>query len=202
MPAVIVVAVLRRVVNSERFRSGVRSAFARDKEGDQAASSDIDDVMEAPGPGLIGRLARVLLIVAAAAGISWAIGQLIARRLSRGDESSDEFELAVVMGGKEFRSYAEQLRSGTVTTIWGGTSLDLRAAALSPGGADLELRTIMSGTEVRVPPTWRVEIDQTVSAGEFAVDLPGADDLPEGAPTLRIRATTRIGGVLVTSTRR
>ena len=31
-------------------------------------------------------------------------GQAISRRLSRGDDSSDEFTVAAILGGKQFRS--------------------------------------------------------------------------------------------------
>lgn len=124
---------------------------------------------------------------------------IVSRRLTLGDESSDEFRTATIMNGKEFHSHAEHLRSGTAITSLGEMALDLTEATLDPAGASLELDTTMGGIEVRVPVYWSIEIDQEARGGGLEVDVPLAEDLPEDAPKLHIHAVTRMGGGQVTA---
>lgn len=200
MPAVVFIVLMRRFVDPQRCQTAVRRALGRGGDG-VVESGEAVEVAAAAGPGALGRVGRAFVALTLVTAVTAIVGQLVARRLSYGDESSDDVRLAVIMGGAEFSSFAPQLRSASAIAFWAGLSLDLRDASLGPGGADLELRTIMGGVEVRVPDSWRVEIDQTVSAGEFEVDLPGMEGLPDDAPVLRIRSVTTIGGGLVTSTR-
>lgn len=145
------------------------------------------------------RFAQGGLVFLGASTITWLAGLALANKLTQGDEDSDDFQLASIMGGKEFHSHAQHLRSGTVITSLGGIELDLREATLDPSGANLELRTTMGGVEVRVPQYWVVEVDQDALGGELQVDVTSAEDLPEDAPQLHIHAVTRIGGGLVTA---
>jgi hypothetical protein len=78
-------------------------------------------------------------------------------------------------------------------------ALDLRGAALHPDGADLELEAVMGGIAVVLPTGWRVTVDQTSSGGAIDLDLPDPETLPGDAPTLRIRAVARNGGIAVGS---
>lgn len=153
------------------------------------------------GLGLLRRRrsAQAGLLVLGATTAAWISGLMLARKLTRGDEGSDDFQLATIMGGREFHSHARQLRSGTVITSLGGIELDLREATLDPSGADLELRTTMGGIEVRVPQYWVVEVDQDALGGQLEVDVAAAADLPDDAPRLHIHAVTRMGGGLVTA---
>ncbi len=201
MPAVVFIAIVRRIVNSRRFETAVRASLGRGADDDLVEASAPVDATETAGRSILGGAVRALLLLTVVTAATWVVGQLVARRMSYGDATSDDFQLVVAMGGSEFHSYAPQLRSAKAITFWSGLLLDLRHASLGPDGADLELRIVMAGVEVRVPSSWRVEVDQSVSAGEFKVDLPGMEELPDDAPTLRIRSTTTIGGGLVTSTR-
>ena len=201
MPAVVFIALALRFVNRQRLKTAVQRSSGRGADEAVAAADAPLEMAEGAGPSLLGRVGRSFVALTLVTAVTWLVGQLVARRLSYGDEHSDDFRLAVIMRGTEFRSSAAQLRSATAITFWGGLSLDLRDVSLGPAGADLELRTIMGGVEVRVPHSWRVEIDRTVSAGEFEIDLPGNEELPDDAPVLRIRSVTTIGGGLVTSTR-
>ena len=60
------------------------------------------------------RLARLGLKVGAVLVGLWALGQVLARRRTVGDEASDEFELAAYFGGVQRRSSATSLRRGGV----------------------------------------------------------------------------------------
>lgn len=142
------------------------------------------------------RAAMFLMAVQAAAAM---IGQVIARKLTQGDESSNEFQVAAFFGGKSFESHAAGLRSGSVITSMGGVEIDLREATLDPAGADLELKTTMGGVQVLVPDHWAVDLSSETVAGECQARVTAIEELPEDAPRLHVHAATRMGGVLVTT---
>jgi len=189
----------RRISGSESFRKRVRAARGCDKG---MVESDHGEAVLAPeGTILRIKLLRVLVVFVGLSVAAWITGLLVAQRLTYGAEDSDEFQSAVIMGGKESRSRAPQLKSATAITCLGGMALDLREATLDPSGASLELRTTMGGIEVRVPPSWAVEVDQETLGGALEVDVTSQDDLPEDAPKLHIHAVTRMGGGLITARR-
>jgi hypothetical protein len=130
---------------------------------------------------------------------AWVTSLVISTRLTRGDESSDDFRVATIMNGGEFSSHAANLRSGTAITIMGGVRIDLRDATLDPSGASLELKTVLGGLEVLVPEDWAVEVEQEVSGGDSKVNVTPIEELPEDAPRLRIHAVMRLGGAEITA---
>jgi hypothetical protein len=201
MPAVIVIELVRRIVNSERFATGIKEAMGPAGGAGAAADDPSVAVIESSDPSFLARAVRSLVVLTVLTAATWIVGQLVARRLSYGDEGSRDVRLAVIMRGAELHSYAQGLRSVEVVTFWSGALVDLRQASPGPDGADLELKNIMAGVEIRVPAAWRVEVEQTTAGGEFELDLPDMEALPDDAPTLRIHAINRVGGVLVTSTR-
>ncbi len=192
-------ALARRIVRSQRFREGVEAAFVRGRGGDLAEVDGVAEAYEGQGTTVRSRLVWALVVFVGLSVAGWITGLLIARRLTKGDESSDEFRVAAIMGGKEFHSHASHLKSGTAITSLGGMELDLREATLDPTGASLELRTTMGGIEVRVPQHWVVEVDQETVGGALEVDVPLPEELPDDAPRLHIHAVTRMGGGLVTA---
>lgn len=142
------------------------------------------------------RAAMFLMAVQAAAAL---VGQVMSRKLTRGDESSNEFQVAAFFGGKSFVSHAAGLRSGSVITSMGGVEIDLRKATLDSAGADLELKTTMGGVQVLVPDHWAVDLSSETVAGECRARVTAIEELPEDAPRLHVYAATRMGGVLVTT---
>lgn len=142
-----------------------------------------------------GPLAWMIAIEA----VAYLLGRYLERRLTSGDESSDEFRVAAICTGKEFRSHAEHLRSGSVVAGIGGVDIDLRDATLDPHGATLDLNATMGGIQLTVPEEWAVEFESDTLAGGFQADVNSADDLPPDAPKLHVHATTRMGGATITA---
>lgn len=130
------------------------------------------------------------------------LGQVVGLLLRRffahdADPYADEFDILNVMSGSELVSLADDLRAGSARTYLGGTEIDLRDAELAPGGAHLAIATYCGGTEIIVPPEWRVEVRGTPQAGGHEVNVTDPDDLPFDAPHLVIDATTICGGLEV-----
>lgn len=143
------------------------------------------------------RLGKVMLWLLALNAISWVVGSIITKRLTRGDEDSNEFSIGAVMGGKKFTSRAKALRNAEVVAALGGVDIDLRDAELDPAGAKLRLKTTMGGARIIVPDNW--VIDLTSVGTESHVDLATTppDELPVDAPHLVIEADTRLGGAQI-----
>ena len=124
---------------------------------------------------------------------------ILVRRLTEGDSESDAFSVAAIIGGVDRTSTASALRRGHVVAAVGGVNLDLREATLDPAGADLRVEAYVGGVQVSVPNTWRIPVHWEAVMGGVEASVPEPDDLPEDAPTLRIEAMARFGGVMVTA---
>ncbi len=143
------------------------------------------------------KLARPVCVFLTISAVASAMGRIVARRLSRGDEESDEFRIAAICGGKQFRSCAKHLRSGSIVVSMGGIDVDLRDATLDPAGANLDLNVTTGGVQVVVPETWAVDVEGSALAGGFDSDVTPAENLPDDAPKLHVRAVVRFGGAFV-----
>jgi hypothetical protein len=137
------------------------------------------------------KLLRTLLLVV----IAGVVGQLVAKRMTFGDESSDAFRLAAIGGGKELKSRATALRSAAALAVMGGVEIDLREATLAPGGATLDVTAVMGGVEVRLPPGWVVGVENHGKMGGVETRLTESADHQEGAPTLQVSTNAWLGGV-------
>lgn len=116
-----------------------------------------------------------------------------------------------LMGGAR-PAHAGAFNGGSVTSVLGGTHLDLTRATLAPGEtAVVDVFAVMGGTEIRVPPGWRVDIQTTTVAGgvtdqrgrgdrEDSDDEDTGDEVAELAPTaprLVIQGVVLMAGVTV-----
>jgi predicted membrane protein len=145
------------------------------------------------------KIRKPLMVILIVQGVVYLVGRLLEKKMTVGDEVSDDFQVAAICNGKEFHSRAQHLKSGSVVAGMGGVDLDLRDASLDPAGATLELNTLMGGIELTVPEGWAVDIDAETMAGEFEANVTPIEDLPDNAPRLHIHAVTRMGSALVTT---
>lgn len=138
----------------------------------------------------------VVKVVVLLAGLA-ALGQVLARRKTVGDETSDEFAIAAYVGGVQRTCRAGSLRSGSVSVVLGGVDLDLREAVLDPAGADLDLSASWGGVSLTVPREWRVLVEEKATLGGVDARVTPPDELPDDAPLLRVVAGARFGGVSI-----
>jgi predicted membrane protein len=146
-------------------------------------------------------LRRPLALFVAAVGsiiVMRIVTVLFAKQLDEGTEASDEFRRVAVMNGIDFSSRAGGLRSGAITVALGGARVDLRGATLDPGGAKLVIDNRLGGVQVLVRSDWNVTVDEELrGGGEIDIDIIPADDLPEDAPKLHVRAMTSMAGTQI-----
>jgi predicted membrane protein len=130
-----------------------------------------------------------------------AMGSVVAKRLTRGDEDADDVRLVAVVGGRNFASRASALRSVSVLAAVGGVDLDLRETTLHPDGASLDVTAVVGGVDIKLPAGWAVDLDSHSVLGGVDARLTEAADLPEGAPRLHVNVKARLGGVAIRSDR-
>ena len=116
---------------------------------------------------------------------------------SRGDAETDEVALVAIFDGIDLASRASAFRGGSMFAWYGGISVDLRAATLSPDGAHLDLHAVNGGVVIKVPEGWRVASSMRAVAG--GVDVRGAEPAEADAPTLTLDGFALFGGVAVTA---
>ena len=141
-------------------------------------------------------VSAVVKVVVLLAGLA-ALGQVLARRRTFGDETSDEFGIAAYLGGAQRTCRAGSLRRGSVSVVLGGVDLDLREATLDPAGADLDLSASWGGVNVTVPRGWRVQVEDRATLGGVDAHVTPPEELPDEAPLLRVVASARFGGVSI-----
>jgi predicted membrane protein len=134
---------------------------------------------------------RALLLVA----ITAAVAHRIAKRMTAGDDDSDEVRRVAIFGGTQLESGASALRSAGALAVLGGIEIDLRHADLDPSGATLDLIAMLGGIQVTVPSGWTVDVEIGGRYGGVDNRLAESSERPADAPVLRINANTWLGGI-------
>ncbi len=155
----------------------------------------------------MGRLVRGVICALAVFVIgilAFATGSAVYAAVARGritttdDVTSNEPTIAAIFRSGRFASRAPALRGGRVVTWFAGHDVDLRGAALDPGGAILELSVLFGGTQIAVPDGWQVRSRVRSIFGGTQVDLDQMDR-DDAAPLLEIRGLALFSGARVTS---
>ena len=116
---------------------------------------------------------------------------------SRGDAESDDVALVAIFDGIDLRSRASAFRGGSMLAWFGGISVDLREATLSPDGARLDLHALNGGISITVPEGWRVRSTMQAVAG--GVDARTVEPAAADAPTLTLEGFAAFGGISIGS---
>jgi len=108
---------------------------------------------------VIGRLFGVLMLGMFA---TMAVAASVAMQRKKeapafSDSDAEEVDLRVYFGPLDFRSTSSAFRGGSIETMFGGGTIDLRGATLHPDGAHLRTTTIFGGGKILVPNSWVVE---------------------------------------------
>jgi hypothetical protein len=123
---------------------------------------------------------------------------LVLHTIRRGSEPADSREtvhMTGILGGSNRQSNANPFRGGELVAMMGGGRIDLRKAAIPPGGqAVVDILCFMGGYEIVVPDTWIVD-DRTTAflGGNGNETRPRAD----ANATLMLRGFVMMGGVAI-----
>ena len=125
------------------------------------------DLSEAPAPR-----SRARVVPSGAGGTSWIVS---------------------VMGGNQRTGRWRVAERCNVVNFMGGAELDLHDVELSDQVTVVNVYTLMGGFEIRVPNGVDVQISKFAFMGGHEVRL-GSEPPPPGAPVIRIRLWTMMGG--------
>jgi Domain of unknown function (DUF1707)/Cell wall-active antibiotics response 4TMS YvqF len=109
--------------------------------------------------------------------------------------------LVAIMGGHDRKGWWRLAPECTVINIMGGSEIDLNDAELSERVTQLNVYSIMGGGEVRVPHGVNVQVSNFALMGGNDVKL-GNEVTSPGAPAIRIRLVSIMGGSTVTRGRK
>lgn len=111
-------------------------------------------------------------------------------------ESNDDFiNSTVVFSGSKIVSNSTNFQGGKLTTIFGGTEINLIHTKTNAKYLILETTTMFGGCEIMVPKEWNVIVKVTPIFGgvddkKFGYLIPNQDE----APTLEIKGLVAFGG--------
>lgn len=111
--------------------------------------------------------------------------------------SDDAVNAFALFGGNDVVNHSEHFERATLTALFGGNTLDLREAELSPAGAVVDATAAFGGVEVLVPTGWRIDSNGMGIFGGFEDKTAGGANLPPDAPQLTVRGLAIFGGVEV-----
>lgn len=106
------------------------------------------------------------------------------------------FDSTNILGGGKLRVTSTPLNGGKITSIMGGSEIDLSKTEIQ-GDAVIDVFTLMGGAEIRTPENWNVINDVTSIMGGFE-DSRSLQPTTDG-PTLRIKGMTIMGGIKLKS---
>lgn len=123
----------------------------------------------------------------------------LARRRPPAQPPKEKRWVVAVMGGAERRGRWRPSTRMNVVAVMGGAAIDLRNAELDAPEIHITAVTVMGGIEVIVPEGVEVDISDFALMGGNS----GPKDTPvaPGAPIVRVRAYSLMGGVAVSRKR-
>ena len=124
---------------------------------------------------------------------------IITRWRSSGKENEIKRDEVIVadgiFGGPTVASGSQNFRAASLTAVFGGVTLDLRAAKPAPEGANVKATAAFGGIELLVPHGWRVIVKATPIFGGIDDKTVHDSDLPDDAPVLTLDGLAVFGGV-------
>ncbi|MFP4047040.1 MAG: LiaF transmembrane domain-containing protein, partial [Bacteroidales bacterium] len=86
---------------------------------------------------------------------------------SKEGNDKDYIDDVAILGGNDRRITSHSFRGGKITSILGGSTVNLSDAELAQGENVLDMFTLFGGTTIIVPPNWQVKVDVTAILGGF-----------------------------------
>ena len=100
-----------------------------------------------------------------------------------------------IFGGPTVASGSQSFRAASLTAVFGGVTLDLRAAKPAPEGANVKATAAFGGIEILVPHGWRIAVKATPIFGGIDDKTVHDSDLADDAPLLNVDGLALFGGV-------
>jgi predicted membrane protein len=85
-----------------------------------------------------------------------------------GENVNDYINETNIFSGGEKQLSSHNFKGGTITSIFGGSELDMRLSKMAPGVNSIDLLCIFGGNSLKVPEDWEVKIDVNAIFGGFS----------------------------------
>lgn len=79
----------------------------------------------------------------------------------------DYIDYVHVFSGGEHQIVSDNFRGGKITSVFGGSEIDLTKASLAQGISELEVACVFGGATIIVPDNWNVKIEVVPVLGGF-----------------------------------
>lgn len=99
-------------------------------------------------------------------GQGYRFNQMGAR--NSGFDDGDFIDEVTIFSGTEKTITSQNFRGGKITSIFGGSEINLTQAQLSDDKNDIEVVSIFGGSTLIVPPDWDVKVNVTAVFGGFS----------------------------------
>jgi len=119
------------------------------------------------------------------------VGLALLTRTSTRGADANRINCAVIWWGADRRTRSQDFRGGSLIAIMGGIAVDLREAGIVER-AEISVFVLWGGVEIKVPPTWRVEVSGLPLLGGWEDKT--VRPLDPGAPELIVHVTSIMGG--------
>lgn len=83
-------------------------------------------------------------------------------------DDGDYIDEVTIFSGTEKTITSQNFRGGKITSIFGGSEINLSQANLSPERNNIEVVSIFGGSTLIVPPDWDVKVNVTAVFGGFS----------------------------------
>jgi hypothetical protein len=107
-----------------------------------------------------------------------------------------------IMGGGDHKGRWRIASRCTVVNVMGGADLDLTGAVVEGTETEIQVFSLMGGSDIVVPDGVHVELSGFAFMGGNDLNLDDGSPPPPGAPVVRVRAYSIMGGTDVKRVRR
>ncbi len=110
------------------------------------------------------------------------------------DDKVDMLDEIAIFSGNKRIIQSKNFKGGRITSIFGGSEIDLSQAQLAEGSYYLEVTSIFGGTSIVVPGDWDIKVDVTSILGGFADKRRFNPNPPAPGRLLLIKGVAIFGG--------
>lgn len=114
----------------------------------------------------------------------------------RKDESRDDYvdEISIFSGGEKIIT-SKNFKGGKITSIFGGSEINMLNAELAKGSAYIDVTAIFGGAVLIVPDTWNVKTDLVTIFGGFSDKRTIISETKDGEESvLYVKGVVMFGG--------
>ena len=116
-----------------------------------------------------------------------------------GNLDANKINDTAIFGGGDKVINSSSFKGGSLTAIFGGSTIDLTQAKLADGRNEIDVFYMFGGSKIRVPQDWNVQVSVTGIFGGMLDKRKLIDPQADGNKELLIRGTAIFGGAEVTN---